>query len=312
MSINLGAFAVAMRAFLICCVATPAFAQTYTLQGKVSDSAGHAVPSATVSAKSVATGRTFRTETGSDGTYLIRDLAGGDYMVSAVAGELQAPPIKVTLAAAQTTDLTVSPAPKGSEDAASTTQQQQSSPANPNAPSLSDLGFTPQQTEANTQLQATLAKRTNMLKVHQRLGLITAIPMAATLFTGPLAKAKGKNGQTIREPTEANLDFHAALGGLTTALYFTTASYAIFAPRIANNPKHGGIRWHEALAFVHGPGMVLTPVLGTMAYRQENSGEKAHGIAAQHGTVAWITAGAYGASIVAVSWPIHLKFWKRR
>ena len=33
------------------------------------------------------------------------------------------------------------------------------------------------------------------------------------------AKAKGKNGQTITEPTAANLDFHIALGGLTTGLY---------------------------------------------------------------------------------------------
>jgi len=312
MSMKEGTFAVAMRAFLFCCLLTvPTFAQTYTLQGKVSDSAGHAVPSATVSAKSVASGKSFSAVTGSDGMYSIHDLAGGDYMVSAVAGELQAPPIKVTLAAAETTDLTVSPAAKGAE-ALPNAPPLQSSPANPNAPTLSDLGFTPQQTQANTQLQATLAKRTEMLKIHQRLGLITTIPMAATLFTGPLAKAKGRNGQTITEPTDANLDFHAALGGLTTALYFTTASYAIFAPRIPNNPKHGGIRWHEALAFVHGPGMILTPVLGYMAYQQENSGEKAHGLAAQHGTVAWITAGAYGASIVAVSWPIHLRFWEKK
>jgi hypothetical protein len=312
MSIKKETFAILMRAFLFCCVVTaPAFAQTYTLSGKVSDSAGHAVPSATVSAKNVATNKSFSAPTGSDGMYSIHDLAGGDYMVSAVAGELEAPAIKVTLAAAQTTDLTVSPTPKAGQDAPSAPQQQPP-PANPNAPSLSDLGFTPQQTQANLQLQATLAKRTEMLKIHQRLGLITAIPMAATLFTGPMAKAKGKNGQTITEPTDANLDFHAALGGLTTALYFTTASYAIFAPRIPNNPKHGGIRWHEALAFVHGPGMVLTPVLGYMAYKQENSGEKPHGLAAQHGTVAWITAGAYGASIVAVSWPIHLKFWEKQ
>ncbi|HMG85933.1 MAG TPA: carboxypeptidase-like regulatory domain-containing protein [Terracidiphilus sp.] len=113
MLIKNGTFAMAMRILLFCCVVTAsAFAQTYTLQGKVSDSAGHAVPSATVRAKNVATGRSFSTETGSDGTYSIHDLAGGDYMVSAVAGELQAPPIKVTLAAAQTTDLIVSPAPK--------------------------------------------------------------------------------------------------------------------------------------------------------------------------------------------------------
>ncbi len=305
-------FGLAMRALLFCCVLTVSvFAQEYTLQGKVSDSAGHAVPSASVTAKNVATAQSFTAETGSDGMYSIHDLAGGDYMVSAVAGELQAPPVKVTLAAAQTTDLTVSPATKG-VGVLLNAPQQQTPPANPNAPSLSDLGFTPQQTQANTQLQATLVKRTEMLKIHQRLGIITTIPMAATLFTGPLAKAKGKNGQTIKEPTDANLDFHAALGGLTTALYFTTASYAIFAPRIPNNPKHGGIRWHEALAFVHGPGMILTPVLGYMAYKQENSGEKPHGLAAEHGTVAWITAGAYGASIVAVSWPIHLKFWEKK
>jgi hypothetical protein len=312
MSTKNGTFALAMRAFLFCCVFSyTAFAQTYTLSGKVSDAAGHAVPSAAVSAKSVATGQLFSAETGSDGIYSIQELAGGDYMVSAVAGELQAPPVKVTLATAQTTDLTVIPAPKTGEGAPNAPQEQ-SAPPNANAPSLSDLGFTPQQTHSDTKLQATLTKRTEMLKIHQRLGLITAIPMAATLFTGPLAKAKGRNGQTITEPTDANLDFHAALGGLTTALYFTTASYAILAPRIPNNPKHGGIRWHEALAFVHGPGMVLTPVLGYMAYKQENSGEKPHGIAAQHGTVAWITAGAYGASIVAVSWPIHLKFWDKR
>lgn len=87
-------------------------AQTYSISGKVSDTAGHAVPSATVTAKSVATGKIVTARTDSDGVYTIPELAGGDYKVSAVAGELQAPPVKVTAAAGQTTDLTVSPAPK--------------------------------------------------------------------------------------------------------------------------------------------------------------------------------------------------------
>jgi hypothetical protein len=126
-----GTFATAMRAFLLCwLIAVPALAQTYTLQGKVSDSAGHAVPSATVTAKSMATSHSFSAQTGSDGMYSIRDLAGGDYLVSAIAGDLQAPPIKVTLAAAQTTDLTVSPAPKDAEVLLSAPPQQ-SAPANP-------------------------------------------------------------------------------------------------------------------------------------------------------------------------------------
>lgn len=295
--------------------ASSLLAQRYDLTGTVRDTAAHPVPGATVTAKSLATSNSFTAVTNNDGSYTISNLSAGDYEVSAKAGELEAPPIKVTVAAAQTTDITVSPAPRKLESSPGEQPGKQNSPANlnePGAPTLSDLGFTPTQTQANPQLQAKLTRRTEMLRIHQRLGLITTIPMAAALFTGPLAKAKGKNGQVIREPTDANLDFHAALGGLTTALYFTTASYAILAPRIPDNPKHGGIKWHEALAFVHGSGMVLTPILGYMAYNQESSGEKPHGIAAQHGTVAYVTAIAYGTSIVAVSWPIHWKFWEKK
>ena len=178
-------------------------------------------------------------------------------------------------------------------------------------PSLSDLGFSQQQTQADPKLQARLNKRTEMLKIHQRLGIITLAPMAAALITGPMAKAKGRNGQTITEPTNANLDFHAALGTATAAMYFTTAYFAIAAPKIPNNPKHGAIRFHEALAFVHGPGMILTPIFGAMAFQQEQDGEKVHGAASLHGPVAIATVCAYGAAIVAVSWPIRLKFWEK-
>jgi hypothetical protein len=196
-------------------------------------------------------------------------------------------------------------------------QSQQSPPSqkNPqdktqpaNEPSLDDLGFTPQQTQANAQMQALLDKRTHMLKVHQRLGLFTTIPMAATLITGPMAKAKGKEGQSITEPSTANLDFHAALGGVTAGMYFATAYYAIRAPKVPGVKPRGAIRLHRALVFIHGPGMIATPILGAMAYKQESAGEKVHGIAAAHGAVAWTTMSAYGASIIAVSWPIKLKF----
>ena len=189
--------------------------------------------------------------------------------------------------------------------------QPQTPPSNQqsNQPSLEDLGITPNQVKGSAQQQALLEKRTHMLKVHQTLGLITVAPMAAALITGPQANAKGKKGQIIREPTDANLDFHIALGGLTTGLYWTSAYYAAFAPRAPGAPKkRGGIRLHEALVWIHGPGMILTPALGIAAYKQENAGEKVHGIASAHGAVAYVTAAAYGASIVAVSWPIHIKF----
>jgi hypothetical protein len=190
------------------------------------------------------------------------------------------------------------------------TNQQQQKPET--APSLGDLGFTPEQTQANAQMQERLNERTHMLKVHQTLGLITTIPMVATLITGPQAKAKGKNGEPITEPTAANLDFHIALGGLTAGMYWTTAYYAIFAPKIPDVKPKGAIRLHRDLEWVHGPGMIITPILGIMAYKQENSGEKVHGIASYHGTAAYVTAAAYGTSIVAISWPIHWKFWEKQ
>lgn len=198
-----------------------------------------------------------------------------------------------------------------SPDQAQGNPQDQTAPpaGKPETPSLPDL-FPPTQTQANPQLQAELNKRTHMLKVHQTLGLITAIPMVAALITGPQAKAKGRNGQTIMEPTSANLDLHMALGGLTTGLYWTTAYYAIFAPKIPGVKPKGAIRLHRDLAWVHASGMILTPILGIMAYRQESAGEKVHGIASAHGAAAYVTAVAYGASIVSVSWPIHLKFWR--
>lgn len=182
----------------------------------------------------------------------------------------------------------------------------------PQQPSLQDLGFSQQQTQANPALQARLNRRSEMLKIHQRLGLITLAPMAAALITGPMAKTEGRDGQIIKAPSSANLDVHAALGSATAALYFTTAYYAMFAPRIPGEKKRGAIRMHEALAFIHGPGMILTPILGAMAFNQEQNGEKVHGIASAHGAVATVTALAYGASIVAVAWPIHLKFWEKR
>jgi Carboxypeptidase regulatory-like domain len=271
---------------------------TASISGVITDSSGKPVANATVSAKSSATGQSAEVKTDSAGKFSLLNLSPGTYTVSVSAEGFAAKLATVTLAAA-------------SEQALSLVLSAELPNAPSAAPSLSDLGFTPQQTQANAQLQALLDRRTHMLKIHQRLGLITAIPMAAALITGPMAKAKGRNGQTITEPSNANLDFHAALGGATTALYFATAYYAIRAPRVPGTHKHGAIRVHEALAFIHGPGMILTPILGAMAFKQEQDGEKVHGIASAHGAVAYITAASYGAAIVAVSWPIHLKFWEK-
>jgi hypothetical protein len=173
-------------------------------------------------------------------------------------------------------------------------------PPSSSAPSLGDLGLTPAETEGNAQQQAIFDRRTHMLKVHQRLGLITVIPVAAACISAVGAPPEhGNYGNTTSR------DIHVGLGAAAVAMYALTASYAIRAPKVSHEPARGGVKWHKYLIFIHAPGMVLTPILGAMAFNEINSGQKVHGIASAHGAVAAVTAISYGAAIIAVSWPIH-------
>ena len=62
--------------------------------------------------------------------------------------------------------------------------------------SLGDLGFSPAQTQGNAQDQARLDKRSHMLKVHQRIGLIATAPIVASVITGTFAGGKSTSGDT--------------------------------------------------------------------------------------------------------------------
>jgi len=159
-------------------------------------------------------------------------------------------------------------------------------------PSLRDLGITADQAKGSAAEQARLDKRAHMLKIHQRLGLITIAPLIATLVASNSAGERH---------TGSGRAIHAGLGTATAGLYLTTASFAIFAPKVPRENVRGGIKWHRRLAFVHGPGMVLIPILGAMAYRQIENGQKVHGLAQLHGPVAVITTATFGAAIASVS-----------
>jgi hypothetical protein len=173
-------------------------------------------------------------------------------------------------------------------------QGQAAPPAgDPAPPSLGDLGFGSEQTQGSSQEQALLDKRSHMLKIHQWLGLITTVPLVVTIFSGGLAGG--------RSTSSGGRDLHAGLGVLTAALYMTTAYYAIYAPKLPGTTVRGPIRLHKALAWIHGTGMILTPILGAIAFDQRNRGEKIHGIASAHGAVGAVTAAAYGLAILSVS-----------
>ncbi len=141
-----------------------------------------------------------------------------------------------------------------------------------------------------------------MLRIHQRLGLITLAPLAGACITSAFAPPDLKKGND----NATGRDIHVGLGAASVTMYAFTASYAIRAPKVSEAPSRGGIRLHKYLIYIHGPGMILTPILGAMAYDQANNGEKVHGIASAHAAVAWTTVAAYGTAIVAVTWPIHV------
>jgi len=275
MNLNAAKFGFGAGLLLLSFLSTvPLHAQTpgTTLSGVIPDASSKGVPNAKISIKNVATSQLTETKTDPAGHYNVQNLTAGDYELSVSAEGFSTNVAKVTIStgAEQTMNLMLG-----------------------GVLSLGDLGYSPAQTQGSAQDQARLDKRSHMLKIHQRIGLIATAPIVASVITGTFAGGK-RTSSTDRY-------LHLALGSAAGDLYFISAYYAIRAPRIPGTETRGPIRLHKALAWIHGPGMILTPILGAIAFDQKSRGEKVHGIASAHAAVAIVTASAYGASILAVS-----------
>jgi carboxypeptidase family protein len=264
---TLGAAAAALLASFLA-AAVHAQVPGAVLSGTVTDAAGKAVSGARVSAKNTATGLTAEALTDVAGRYEDLRLDPGDYEISVAAPGFSTTITKVTVTAGpQTVNLAL------------------------RAPiSLEELGFAPAQARGSAADQERLDKRSHMLKLHQRYGLIATIPLVATIATGGLAGGK--------ETSSGNRNLHAALGITSVGLYSLSAYYAIAAPHIPGTKTSGNTKWHKAVAWVHGAGMIVTPILGGIAYEQKKRGESVHGVASAHGAVAVTTVIAYAVGIL--------------
>ncbi len=268
---------------LPCLLSLPLWAQapSATISGTVTNPSGSPVAGAKISVANTFSGQTAETQTDAAGNYSVSNLAPGDYQVSVSAEGFTAKVASVKLAA-------------GAIQALQTVLT--ASPGSSTTPSLSSLGFPSSEVQGSAKEQALLNKRSHMLQIHQKLGMVTVAAMVAALVAS--GGAKGHHGEP-GSPTGRNV--HMALGATTAGLYAATAYFALAAPHVPGIKVRGPIRLHRAMAWIHGPGMVMTAVLGAMAYSQLSKGERVHGIAKYHSTAAIVTAAALGTAVFAVS-----------
>lgn len=152
---------------------------------------------------------------------------------------------------------------------------------------LSDLGFSAEMTQASQEMHQKLEDRRFYLRQHQIWGLVSTGAMALAVLSG------GEGGL----PPE-----HPYFAGLAFTSYMASAVTAWLAPGLDEGHKiTGGTLWHRRLAWIHVPGMILSPILGYMAAKKFEKGEKLDGPEQYHKDVAGVTAVALALAMISVS-----------
>lgn len=155
---------------------------------------------------------------------------------------------------------------------------------------LFDLGYKKSDLIPDKEFQRNLNQRRFYLEEHQNWGLV-ALGLMAFAFTNA---GNGKN-----PPIE-----HLIIGTATTVAYGASAYYGIKAPvwrKKNSGPATGGSSLHRNLAWIHLPGMILTPVLGYMAKKKRNKNEDLTSPEKYHQDVAAVTIAAFAISVLSVS-----------
>jgi hypothetical protein len=160
--------------------------------------------------------------------------------------------------------------------------------------SAEDLGFSQADIKSDPQFQKDLEARSDMLKIHQTLGLITAVPMTTEYVLGLVTAGNVANGNT-------DTSLHATLGLATAGLYITTAMFAILAPKPKGLKATGASEFHQILSWIHMPLMILTPLVGDMANDRIANHKPVGDLATIHFAMATTLVVSYLSSITVMS-----------
>ena len=129
-----------------------------------------------------------------------------------------------------------------------------------------------------------------------------ALAQVTQEFTGKKGALTGimKQLGTQAQSSADTRNLHMAMGVSAAALYFTSASFAIFAPKPDGIKDTGSTKWHRYLSYVHLPLMIAVPILGNMARSQAENGERTSGAASLHGPAASLLLGTYLISVTVL------------
>jgi len=107
-----------------------------------------------------------------------------------------------------------------------------------------------------------LKLRSNMLQLHQKLGLLNVGLMGIQMYLGSDMYNKGNRD---------NSTSHHYLGYSTFSIYMTTAGLQFFSPpRFRYSKGYSPIKIHRYLSYIHFAGMILTPITGYYTAHRPN------------------------------------------
>lgn len=162
-----------------------------------------------------------------------------------------------------------------------------------NSLNVSDLGFTQADLQSDLS-QKDLDTRSDMLHIHQILGLTTEASLLAEFVVGIATSNNVENGST-------DTSLVSTLGYTTLALYAATASFEMFAPKPKNKNKTGNTGTHEALSWIHIPLMILVPLTGDMLDDRIANHQPLGNLGTVHGVLATALLLTYTSSLLVIT-----------
>ena len=140
-----------------------------------------------------------------------------------------------------------------------------------------------------------LALRRTMLVAHETSGFVTLGLMLTTVVYGQ----KVINQINDNHPSLSLRRTHVGFADATIATYSLTALLSLLSPPpIIRRDEISTLSYHRALAWVHVTGMILTPIIASLAKRRGASNDS---ILRIHQVSAYITTTAFAASMAVMT-----------